>query len=138
VADDSLSQARFTTLLLALFAALALTLATIGIYGVISLLVTRRRQEIGIRIALGARPSAVLGNVMRQGFIVTMAGLGAGCILAAAAAVAVSRALYGVGAADPVSWISAAAIVVGVSALANLVPAWRAARVNPSIALRTE
>jgi predicted permease len=136
--ETTLFPVRASAWLVTAVGTIAMLLAAVGLYGVIAYSVARRTREIGIRIALGARPSAVLGNVMRQGFIVTMAGLGAGCILAAAAAVAVSRALYGVGAADPVSWISAAAIVVAVSALANLVPAWRAARVNPSIALRTE
>jgi predicted permease len=116
----------------------AMLLAAVGLYGVIAYSVARRTREIGIRMALGAQPSTVLTLVMRQGLIVTAAGLVVGCALAAVAAMLVSRGLYGVGAADPVSWVSAASIVLVVSALANLVPAWRAARVDPSIALRTE
>src|SRR5262249_29417754 len=116
----------------------AMLLAAVGLYGVIAYSVARRTREIGIRMALGAQPSTVLTLVMRQGLLVAVAGLVVGCALAAVAAMLVSRALYGVGAADPVSWVSAAAVILVVSALANLVPARRAARVNPSIALRTE
>jgi putative ABC transport system permease protein len=116
----------------------AMLLAAVGLYGVIAYSVARRTREIGIRMALGARPSAVLGLVMQQGLAVAAVGLAIGCVLAAVAAILVSRALYGVGAADPVSWLATAVVVLGVSAFANLIPAWRAARVDPSIALRIE
>ena len=116
----------------------AMLLAAIGLYGVIAYSVSRRTREIGIRIALGARPSLVLGQVMRQGLVVAFVGLAAGCLLAAGAARAIAGALYGVGVADPVSWGAAAAVLLGVSALANFIPARRAAHVDPSIALRTE
>ena len=112
----------------------AMLLAAIGLYGVIAYSVSRRTREIGIRIALGARPSLVLGQVMRQGLVVAAVGLAVGCLLAAAAARAIAGALYGVGVADPVSWSAAAVVLLGVSALANLIPARRAARVDPSIA----
>jgi ABC-type antimicrobial peptide transport system permease subunit len=138
VADDSLSQARFTTTLLALFAALALTLATIGIYGVISLLVTRRRQEIGIRIALGARPASILTMVVRRGM--TLAGVGV--LLGLAGAVLVTRVLtsllYGVTRFDPVTFAIVPAILAAVALVACLIPAGRAATVDPVIALREE
>ena len=134
----TLFPARASAWLVAAVGSIAMLLAAVGLYGVIAYSVARRTREIGIRIALGARPSAVLGNVMRQGLVVAVAGLGAGCVFAVAAALAVSRALYGVAAGDPLSWISAAVIILTVSALANLVPAWRAARVDPCIALRTE
>jgi putative ABC transport system permease protein len=129
---------RASALLVSTVGLIAMLLAAIGLYGVIAYSVARRTREIGIRMALGAQPSTVLSLVMRQGLLVAVAGLVTGCALAAVAAMLVSRALYGVGAGDPVSWIAAAAIVLGVSALANLIPAWRAARVDPSIALRTE
>ena len=113
-------------------------LAAVGLYGVIAYSVARRTREIGIRIALGARPSLVLGQVMRQGLVVAAVGLAGGCLLAAVAAYLIAGALYGVGVADPVSWTAAAAVLLGVSALANLIPARRASRVDPSVALRTE
>jgi predicted permease len=116
----------------------AMLLAAIGLYGVIAYSVARRTREIGIRIALGAAPASVLQLVMRQGLGVATAGLVVGVLMAIAAAMTVSRALYGIGPADPVSWGVSAAIVLAVSALANLIPAWRAARVDPSIALRTD
>jgi predicted permease len=113
-------------------------LAGIGLYGVIAYSVARRTREIGIRIALGARPTAVVSLVLRRGVIVALAGLVAGCVLAAAAARVIAGVLYGVTAADPVSWLAAIVVLVGASALANLIPAWRAAHVAPSEALRTE
>src|SRR5919201_1564087 len=95
---------RASAWLVTMVGLVAMTLADVGLYGVIAYSVARRTREIGIRIALGARPASVLGLIMRQGLAVTAAGLTGGCILAAAAAIGVSRALYGVGAADPVSW----------------------------------
>ena len=116
----------------------AMALAAIGLYGVIAYSVARRTREIGIRMALGARPATVIRLVMRQGLIVAIAGLAAGCLLAAAAARAIAGALYGVTAADPVSWVAAAVVLLSVSALANFIPARRASRVDPSEALRIE
>jgi putative ABC transport system permease protein len=89
-------------------------------------------------MALGARPGAVLGLVMQQGLLVAVVGLVVGCLLAAVAARAIAGALYGVGVMDPVSWLGATIMLLVVSAAANLIPAWRAARVDPSTALRTE
>jgi ABC-type antimicrobial peptide transport system permease subunit len=117
-------------------------LAAIGLYGVIAYSVARRTKEIGIRVALGARPGAVVGLVMRQGLLVAVAGLIAGC--AATAVVVILGAkmlagvLYRVSVSDPFSWVAAALILLVVSALANLIPAWRASRVDPSEALRIE
>jgi putative ABC transport system permease protein len=116
----------------------AMLLAAIGLYGMIAYAVARRTREIGIRVALGARPGAVLALVLRQGLLVAVAGLVVGCLLAAVAARAIAGALYGVSSCDPVSWLTAAAVLLVVSALANLVPAWRAVRVDPSVALRTD
>ncbi len=117
---------------------IAMLLAAVGLYGVIAYSVARRTREIGIRMAMGARPWTVVRLVMRQGLTVAVAGLLAGAMLAAFAARLIAGALYGVRTSDPVSWIGAAVVLLGVSALANLVPAWRAARVDPSEALRTE
>jgi ABC-type antimicrobial peptide transport system permease subunit len=120
----------------------AMLLAAIGLYGVIAYSVARQTREIGIRMALGARPANVLGQVMRHGFAVTSLGVASGCVVAAGAAALTARfvtgALYGVGLADPVSWGVATALLIAVSSLANFIPAWRAAHVQPSIALRTE
>ena len=116
----------------------AVLLAGIGLYGVIAYSVARRTREIGIRMAIGARPAAVVGLVLRQGLIVAVAGLMAGCVLAAIAARAIAGVLYGVTAADPVSWLAAVVVLIGASSLANLIPAWRAAHVAPSEALRIE
>ena len=138
VADDSLAQARFTTLLLGLFALLALALATIGIYGVISLLVTRRRQEIGIRIALGARRSTILAMVIRRGMVLAGIGVLAGVVGAAALTRIVASMLYGVTAYDAATFAAVPLILATVALLACLVPAARAAAVEPVTALREE
>jgi ABC-type antimicrobial peptide transport system permease subunit len=116
----------------------ALALASVGLYGVIAYSVARRTREIGIRIELGAERAWVLGLIMRQGLAVAVAGLLAGCALAAGAAYVLSGVLYGVSPADPVAWGGAAAALLGIAALANLLPARRAARVEPTVALRTD
>ena len=116
----------------------AMVLAAIGLYGVIAYSVARRTREIGIRMALGAARSTVLTLVMRQGLTVARAGLLAGCVLAFVAARALSGVLYGVSAADPIAWGGAAGVLLTIAAAANLVPARRAARVEPTVALRAE
>jgi putative ABC transport system permease protein len=138
VADDSLAQPRFTTTLLGLFAALALTLATIGIYGVISLLVTRRRQEIGIRMALGARRGSILQMILTRGLRLAAIGLALGLVGATWVTGALTTLLYGVTRFDPVTFAAAPAVLGAVALLACVVPAVRAARVNPVVALREE
>jgi putative ABC transport system permease protein len=100
--------------------------------------VARRTREIGIRMALGASASHVLGSVMRQGLLLAGTGTIAGALLAVAVARAVAASVHGVSAADPLTWTIVAAVVLGVAALANFVPARRAALVQPSTALRTE
>lgn len=136
--DATLFPMRASAWLVSGVGAIAMLLAAIGLYGVIAYSVARRTREIGIRMALGAKPAAVVRLVLHQGLVVALAGLVAGGLLAAIAARAIAGVLYGVSAADPVSWLAAAAVLLGASALANLVPAWRAARVAPSEALRIE
>jgi len=116
----------------------AMVLASIGLYGVIAYSVARRTREIGIRMALGARPSAVVGLVMKQGLALAAVGVGVGALLALGAAKAVAGALYGVSFVDPIAWGAAVVTLFVVSALANLMPARRAAVVDPSSALRSE
>jgi len=135
---STLFPIRASAWLVSVVGAMATLLAAIGLYGVIAYSVSRRTREIGIRMALGAKPSAVLRQVMRHGLLVAVGGLAIGSALAAAAARLIAGALYGVGIADPVSWLTAIALLLSISALANFIPAWRAARVDPSIALRTE
>jgi putative ABC transport system permease protein len=134
----AVSRERFQTLLLTLFAALALVLACVGLYGVISYAVARRTHEIGVRMALGAQPRDVLRLVLRQGMTLTFAGL----VFGIAGALAVTRVmtdmLYGVTATDAVTFISVGALLIVVAFLACYVPARRATKVDPLIALRYE
>jgi macrolide transport system ATP-binding/permease protein len=116
----------------------AMLLASIGLYGVIAYSVARRTREIGIRMALGAKPSAVVGLVMTQGLLLAAVGVGVGTVLALGAARAVAGALYGVSFIDPIAWSAAIVTLFVVSALANLLPARRASVVDPSSALRSE
>jgi len=117
---------------------IAMTLAAIGLYGVIAYSVARRTREIGIRVALGAARTNVLSLIMRQGLTVAAAGLVLGCALAFLAARSLAGILYGVSATDPVAWVSAASVLLAVASLANVLPAARAARVQPTVALRAD
>lgn len=116
----------------------AMLLAAIGLYGVIGYSVSRRTKEIGVRMALGAQPGDVSSLIMRQGLRVAGSGMIVGAVFAAMAGFAISGALYGISPVDPIAWIGATALLLGVAALANLVPAQRAARVKPWLALRTD
>ena len=136
--DATLLPMRASAWLVTGVGLVAMLLAAIGLYGVIAYSVARRTREIGIRIAIGARPTEVVGMVMRQGLLVAGVGLVAGCLVAAAVTRAMGSVLYGISAADPVSWTAAAALLLAVSTLANFIPAHRASRVSPTEALRTE
>ena len=134
----TVAQPRFSMLLLTLFAAIALVLAAIGTYGVISYSVALRTQEIGVRIALGARPRDVLGMVMRQVLGVTSLGIAIGGAGALAAGGLLTRLLFGVRSSDPATFAAVAVVLVAVALAAAALPAWRAARVDPASTLRTE
>jgi putative ABC transport system permease protein len=135
---SSMGQRRFAMMLLGLFATMAVVLASIGIYGVMSYSVTQRSHEIGIRMALGAARQNVLGMVMGQG----LALVGAGVVIGVAGAFGLTRLiasqLFGVKPTDPTTFILVALTLVGVAALATFVPAMRATRVDPVVALREE
>ncbi len=120
------------------FGAIALVLAVIGIYGVKSYVVSRRTREFGIRIAIGAHPRAVLWQVLREGGRVTAVGIGIGLVLALGAGQLLQGVLYGVHAVEPVVFITAPLILLASSLLAAYVPARRATRVDPTVALRSE
>ena len=136
VAASALAQPRFVTFLLALFAATALTLAAIGIYGTISLLVSERTQEMGIRLALGADRPTILRLVLGQGLVLTAIGLAAGVSGAAILTRTLSGLVYGVGTLDPVTFVAVPAILSVIAVLACIIPARRAASVDPITTLR--
>jgi putative ABC transport system permease protein len=136
VAADALSQPRFVTFLLGVFAAIALALAAIGIYGTVSLLVAERTQEMGIRLALGAERSSILRMVLGQGLALTVAGLGLGLTGAIFLTRTLAGLVYGVGTLDPLTFAAVPAILCIVALLACLVPAVRAASVDPITTLR--
>jgi putative ABC transport system permease protein len=133
---DSVAQPRFNTLLITVFAALALALAMIGVYGVMSYSVARRTHEMGIRFALGAGAGDVLHLVVQQGMSLTLAGLGFGLLAALGAARLMMSLLFGVGPFDALVYVQVAAVLAAVALLACYVPARRAARVDPMVALK--
>ena len=136
--DLTLLPARLAAQAASLVGVVATVLAAIGLYGVIAYAVARRTREIGIRMALGAAPGGVIGMVMRQGLLVTGAGLVLGAGLAYLAAQALAGGLYGISALDPLAWGTAITAMLGSATLANYIPARRASRVDPSVALRIE
>ena len=136
--DESLAKRRFAMLLLALFAALALGLATIGIYGVIAYLVNQGTREVGIRMALGATPAEIVLMIVRQGLAVALVGVGLGLAGAFVATRFMRSLLFGVHVYDPLTFAGIAALLVMVAAVAAYVPARRAARIDPMVSLRSE
>ena len=112
--------------------------AAVGLYAVISFMVARRSQEFGVRMAVGASPWQVLAFVIRHGLVVGAVGIAAGALAAGVAARLLSRTLYGVSAADPLTWMAALIVVFGISLIAYAIPARRAASINPAVALRAE
>ena len=135
---DAIRRPRFLAQLLGAFAALGLMLAVIGIYGVLSYLVTERRQNSGIRMALGAQRSRVIGLVMKDGFLLTAMGLMIGIVGAFSLNWVMETLLFGVHATDPMTLLSVVTAVAIASAFACWVPAWRASRLDPNVVLRDE
>ncbi len=131
-----LATPRLTGFLLGVFAAIALALAAVGIYGVLSYLVSQRTQEIGIRLAIGADRSQVLVMVLRQGLSLAAVGIGVGLMGAFALTRLMQSLLYEVRPNDPITFVSVAAAVLLVGLAASFLPARRATRVSPTIALR--
>jgi len=138
VLDREVFERRANMLLLSIFAGAALLLASLGIYGVLAYLVSQRTQEIGIRMALGARPRDVLLAVAGQGVALSAAGIVVGVAGALAVTRVLSKLLFGIGATDPATFASVAALLMAVAALASYIPARRAMRVDPILALREE
>ena len=138
VVTKSLSQSRFNMLLLGVFASLALLLAVIGIYSVLSYSVRQRVPEIGIRLALGARLSDVLRMVIVEGMKPTLLGVVIGVAAALAMGRVVANLIFQVRPTDPATFIAVAALLAGIAFLACIVPAYRASKVDPMIALRNE
>ncbi|HKD81364.1 MAG TPA: ABC transporter permease [Candidatus Angelobacter sp.] len=135
---ESLARRRFSTVLLALFAAFALALATVGIYGVMAYLVTQGTREIGIRMALGASQQGVLRLVMKQGMLLAGCGVAVGLAGAFAFSRFVSSLLFGVRSTDPLTFAAIALLLILVAMLASYIPARRAARIDPMVSLRYE
>jgi putative ABC transport system permease protein len=134
----SISERRFIMLLLAAFAGVAVTLAAIGVFGVLAYVVTERTPEIGVRLAMGAAPADVVHMFVREGALLAMIGLASGVAAARAAARSLTTLLFGVTATDPLTLAGVTGVLLFVAFTATYIPARRAARVDPMTALRSE
>jgi putative ABC transport system permease protein len=138
VADEATARYRFRAVMVVTFAGLALVLAMVGVFGVLAYSVQQRTREFGVRIALGATTRDLLGDVLSRAALVVGAGMIAGLALAVAFAQAVSTFLFGVQPRDPFTFGAATILLAMTAAIAAAVPAFRAARVDPVVAFRTE
>jgi putative ABC transport system permease protein len=136
--EQSVGQRKLSMMLLSLFSGIALVLASIGIYGVMSYSVTQRSRELGVRIALGARRADVLRLVLRQGMSLALIGIGIGVAAALILTRLIESQLFGVRASDPLTFVAVALLLGATALIANLVPALRAMRVDPAVVLREE
>jgi predicted lysophospholipase L1 biosynthesis ABC-type transport system permease subunit len=134
--EGTLAQDRFRTVLVSLFSAMALTLAAVGLYGVTAYMVSQRTKEIGVRVALGARPGQILSEILRAGGKLTIAGAVVGLVLAALASRLVGTLLYGIHSFDTATYLAAAGVLIAVALLACLIPGRRATAIDPVRALR--
>jgi len=138
IVANSIAKQRLTMILLSVFSTLALALSAVGIYGVISYLTGQRTHEIGIRVALGASASDVLRMIVGEGMRIALIGVGIGVVAALGLTRLIAKIIYGVGANDPLTFIGVAVLLSGVALIACYIPARRAMRVDPIIALRYE
>ena len=138
IVAQSVAPRRFSMLLLTVFAVVALALASIGIYGLMSYVVAQRTREIGVRMALGAQSANVLRLVIGQGMKLALAGVALGLVASVALTRTINTLLFGVTATDPATFGIIALLLVGVAFASCFVPARRAAKVDPMIALRHE
>jgi len=135
---DSLARQRFASTMLGAFAAFALLLAAVGIYGVMSYLVTQGTHDLGVRVALGARPGNIVGLVVRQGMELAAIGILAGLAGSVALTRVMASLLFGVSATDAATFVAVAMLLAAVAFAATVIPARRATRVDPMVALREE
>jgi len=138
IISGSLAERRFTMLLLIIFASTALVLAAVGIYGVMSYAVSRRTHELGVRLALGASRNEILRLVVREGMALAAIGTVVGLMAALGLTRLMASLLYGVRPADPATLAAVSLLLVGIALLACYIPAWRATKVDPMVALRYE
>jgi len=136
--DQSMAEPRFRTLLLVAFASMAVVLAAVGIYGLMSFSVVQRTREIGIRVALGAQPGQVVMPVVREGLLLALSGIGLGVIGSLAATRVLTTFLFDVRPGDVVTHVTVALLLLAVALLASYIPSRRAAHVDPITALRAE
>jgi putative ABC transport system permease protein len=135
---DSLARQRFSSTMLGAFAMFALLLAAVGLYGVLSYLVTQSTRDIGILVALGARRENILTLVVRQGMQLTLVGIFAGLLGAVALTRVIASLLFGVTATDAATFLAVPTLLAVVAFAATVIPAWRASKVDPMVALREE